>query len=548
MPSEAANADIKRSLAALRAERKRLAAIPMRDLFSGDPKRFERFSLLLGDLLFDFSKSRIDAKALDRLLVLAKISGVEQKRDAMFAGAAINTTEGRAVLHTALRNRSDRSVFVDGADVMPEIRKVHRAMARFARAVRAGKYAVSGGKVTDLVNIGIGGSDLGPAMAARALSPYADGPRLHFVSNVDGADIADTLEGLDLSTTLFVVASKTFTTAETMANARTARAAVEKVVGKKDADKHFAALSTNLAATEKFGIPPERTFGFWDWVGGRHSLWSAIGLSLMIGIGPRRYDELLDGAFGVDEHFRTAPLDRNIPVIMALLGIWHRNVWGFATHAVLPYDNRLARFPAYLQQLDMESNGKRVTLAGNPVAVSTGPVVWGEPGTNGQHAFYQLIHQGTDVVPCDFLIAAEPHERLGEHHAMLVANCLAQSEALMRGKTLAEATEELRAAGMPEKKVRALAAHKVFPGNRPSNTFLYRKLTPATLGALVALYEHKVFVQGAIWNINSFDQWGVELGKVLAGEIEPLLAGGKLDGRDSSTSGLIGTYRRLSRK
>jgi glucose-6-phosphate isomerase len=548
MPPHSQDFDLKAALSGLRAEQKRLTAISMRDLFAVDAQRFERFSLKLGDLLFDFSKNRIDADAMRKLLEMAARAGVEARRDAMFAGAEINATEGRAVLHTALRNRSVRPVMVGGADVMPDIRRVHAAMARFARAVRAGNYAVSGGKVTDVVNIGIGGSDLGPAMAARALSPYVDGPRLHFVSNVDGADIGDTLNRLDLATTLFIVASKTFTTAETMANASTARVAVERAAGKAHAARHFAALSTNLAATAKFGIPQDRTFGFWDWVGGRYSLWSAIGLSLMIGIGPRRFDELLDGAFQVDEHFRTAPLDRNIPVVMALLGIWHRNVWGYATHAVLPYDNRLARFPAYLQQLDMESNGKRVTLANRPATIATGPVVWGEPGTNGQHAFYQLIHQGTDVVPCDFLVAAEPHEKLGRHHAMLVANCLAQSEALMRGKTLAEAAAELSAAGMPERKVRVLAPHKTFPGNRPSNTFLYRKLTPATLGALIALYEHKVFVQGAIWNINSFDQWGVELGKVLASEIEPLLSGGSLERRDSSTAGLIAAYRRLRGK
>ncbi len=544
--TQASEFNVKSALAELQVHRRRLSAISMRTLFAGDPKRFSDFSLGLGDLLFDFSKNRIDATALAALVAIARSCGVEARRDAMFSGAPINTTEGRAVLHTALRNRSGRPVFVDGADVMPQTEAVRAAMTRFANAVRNGRYKVSGGAVTDVVNIGIGGSDLGPAMAARALSPYANGPRLHFVSNVDGADIADTLNGIDPATTLFVVASKTFTTAETMANARTARSAVEKAVGKDRAAQHFAALSTNLAATQTFGIPPERTFGFWDWVGGRYSLWSAIGLSLMIGIGPKRFGELLDGAFLADEHFRSAPLAENIPVIMALIGIWHRNIWGFATHAVLPYDNRLSRFPAYLQQLDMELNGKRVTLAGRPVASATGPVVWGEPGTNGQHAFYQLIHQGTSVVPCDFLIAAEPHEKLGRHHAMLVANCFAQSEALMRGKTLSEAVAELRAGGMSPKAAHALAPHKVFPGNRPSNTFLYRKLTPATLGMLIALYEHKVFVQGTIWGINSFDQWGVELGKVLAGEIEPLLSGGKVSNRDSSTAGLIGAYRRLA--
>jgi glucose-6-phosphate isomerase len=435
---------------------------------------------------------------------------------------------------------------VDGRDVMPDIRKVHAAMRRFASAVRSGNYQVTGGRITDVVNIGIGGSDLGPAMATRALSPYANGPRCHFVSNVDGADIGDCLKGLDPKTTLFIIASKTFTTAETMANAHTAQAWVAKAVGKRNAGAHFAALSTNLEATRTFGISDERTFGFWDWVGGRYSVWSAIGLSLMIAIGPRNFDAFLDGGFVVDEHFRSAPFARNIPVIMALLGVWYRNVWGFATHAVLPYDNRLSRFPAYLQQLDMESNGKHVTLSGKQVGWETGPVVWGEPGTNGQHAFYQLIHQGTDIIPCDFLLAAEPQEKLGDHHLMLAANCLAQSEALMKGKTLEEATAELRTKGVEEKAIKELAPHKVFEGNRPSNTFLYRRLDPGTLGMLIALYEHKVFVQGALWDINSFDQWGVELGKVLAVEIQPCLAGtAKPRGKDASTAGLVEAFKSL---
>jgi glucose-6-phosphate isomerase len=429
---------------------------------------------------------------------------------------------------------------------MPGIRKVLKDMGAFARAVRTGTYGVTGGKVSDVVNIGIGGSDLGPAMATRALSPYCDGPRLHFVSNVDGADLSDTIAALDPRTTLFIVASKTFTTAETMANANSARAWIARSVGKAAAGAHFAALSTNLAATRAFGIADERTFGFWDWVGGRYSVWSAIGLSLMIAIGPRRFGEFLDGAYAADLHFRTAAPEKNIPIIMAMLGVWYRNAWGYPTHAVLPYDNRLARFPAYLQQLDMESNGKHVTLDGKQVGWDTGPVVWGEPGTNGQHAFYQLIHQGTAVIPCDFLVAAQPHERLGKHHQMLVANCLAQSEALMNGRTLAEAEAEMRGRGMAEGQIRAIAPHRVFDGNRPSNTFLYRKLTPFMLGMLIALYEHKVFVQGVVWDINSFDQWGVELGKVLAVEIEPLLAADdKVKGRDSSTIGLIEAYKAL---
>jgi glucose-6-phosphate isomerase len=543
------NYDPRRFVAALAVHRQRLQAVSLRELFAQDRQRFSKYSISLGDLLYDFSKNRIDADAMAALTGWADAAGVAERRGKMFEGFPINLTEDRAVLHTALRAGPDSKARVDGRPVAPQIAKVAVAMGRFARQVRSGAYKVTGGRIRDVVNIGIGGSDLGPAMAARALSPYCDGPRLHFVSNVDGADIADTLKDVDPATALFIVASKTFTTAETMANAATARAAVARRVGRESAPRHFAALSTNLAATRAFGIADERTFGFWDWVGGRYSVWSAIGLSLMIGIGPKHFAAFLQGARRADEHFLSAPFGKNIPTIMALLGAWHRNVWGFATHAVLPYDNRLARLPAYLQQLDMESNGKHVGLDGREVAVATGPVVWGEPGTNGQHAFYQLIHQGTDIVPCDFLVAAEAHEKPGRHHAMLVANCLAQSEALMVGKTLAEAEAELRARGMAEAQVRRLAPHKVFAGNRPSSTFLYRKLTPAMLGTLIALYEHKVFVQGVLWGINSFDQWGVELGKVLAGEIEPLLKDGvPLSGRDSSTLGLIRAARRLSRK
>ncbi|MFZ1812882.1 MAG: glucose-6-phosphate isomerase [Rhizobiaceae bacterium] len=538
--------DPRRQFRSLEPHAKRLESVSMRTLFDSDPKRFSRYSLTLGDLVFDFSRNRLDDRALGALIELSSAAGVGKRCDAMFSGEAINVTEGRAVLHTALRNRSDEPVLVDGKDVMPAIRRELAAMRHFANGVRNARLQVTGGKVRDVVNIGIGGSDLGPAMATRALSPYARGPRLHFVSNVDGADLADTLSELDPATTLFIVASKTFTTAETMANAQSARAWISRRVGAARAGNHFVALSTNLAATRAFGIADERTFGFWDWVGGRYSVWSAIGLSLMIAIGPRNFDAFLDGAHAVDCHFRTAPAHANIPIIMALVGVWNRNLLGLASHAVLPYDNRLGRLPAYLQQLDMESNGKHVTLDGGPVHWETGPVVWGEPGTNGQHAFYQLIHQGTAIVPCDFLVAAQPHEKLGRHHQMLVANCLAQSEALMRGKTLAEAREELIARGMDEAAADALAPHRVFAGSRPSNTFLYRKLDPHTLGQILALYEHKVFVQGVIWDINSFDQWGVELGKVLATQIEPLLDGAKLPaGRDGSTTGLIRAYRRM---
>ncbi|HSO46455.1 MAG TPA: glucose-6-phosphate isomerase [Rhizobiaceae bacterium] len=538
---------LKSAFRELETHRKRLEAVSMRELFASNPKRFAQHSLKLGDLIFDYSNNRIDDEAMALLIELARKAGVEAKREAKYSGEPINATEGRAVLHTALRDLSGGKVVTGGKDVMPGIRKVLSAMRKFATAVRSGAYGVTGGRITDVVNIGIGGSDLGPAMAARALSPYADGPRTHFVSNVDGADLSDTLKGLDPKTTLFIIASKTFTTAETMANANSARAWVSKAVGKSRAGAHFAALSTNLEATRAFGIDDSRTFGFWDWVGGRYSIWSAIGLSLMIGIGPRRFMEFLAGAHVADRHFREAPLAQNIPVIMALLGIWHRNVWGFSTHAVLPYDNRLARFPAYLQQLDMESNGKHVSLDGKPVNYQTGPIVWGEPGTNGQHAFYQLIHQGTSVIPCDFLIAAQPQEKLGKHHVMLAANCFAQAEALMNGKTLGEVVEEMRAKGVDEKRIAKIAPHRVFEGNRPSSTFLYQKLTPAMLGTLVALYEHKVFVQGVIWNINSFDQWGVELGKVLAVEIEPMLSGEASPAkRDASTKGLIAAFKAMS--
>ncbi|MEM7464133.1 MAG: glucose-6-phosphate isomerase [Pseudomonadota bacterium] len=536
----------KSALKTLEPHRKRLSDMPMRQLFAADSRRFSKFSAKLDDLLFDFSKNRIDADAFDALIELARNRHVEARRDAMFAGEHINVTEDRAVLHTALRNLSGDPVLVDGTNVMPEIRKVLSAMRKFSNDLRSGKYKVSGGKITDVVNIGIGGSDLGPAMVARALSPYADGPQTHFVSNVDGADLADTLKGLNPKTTLFIIASKTFTTAETMANARSALAWIKKAVGAKRAGGHFAALSTNLEATRAFGISDDRTFGFWDWVGGRYSVWSAIDLSVMLAIGPARFRSFLEGAHIVDQHFCKAPLEKNIPVIMALLGVWYRNIWGFGTHAVLPYDNRLARFPAYLQQLDMESNGKHVDLSGKEVRTETGPVVWGEPGTNGQHAFYQLIHQGTDIIPCDFLIAAEPQEKMGDHHLMLVANCLAQSEALMTGKTLEEVTAELKKNGLDEAAIKQLAPHKVFEGNRPSNTFIYRKLTPKTLGMLIALYEHKVFVQGTIWDINSFDQWGVELGKVLAVEIQPFLSANKSPTKkDSSTKGLVKTFLSL---
>jgi glucose-6-phosphate isomerase len=518
----------------------------LRALFEADPGRFEKFSARVDDLLLDYSKTKIDSETLESLLELAKTADIEGRRSAMFAGEKINGTEKRAVLHTALRNRSDNPVMVDGQDVMPDVRAVLDAMADFSEAVRSGELlSSSGAPFTDVVNIGIGGSDLGPVMTTLALAPYHDGPELHYVSNVDGAHIADTLEKLDPATTLVIVASKTFTTIETMTNAATARQWIAGALGEEAVGRHFAAVSTALDKVAAFGIDENRVFGFWDWVGGRYSIWSAIGLPLMIAIGPDAFSDFLEGAHAMDTHFREAPLDRNLPVLMGLIGVWHRDVVGYSARAVLPYDQRLARLPAYLQQLDMESNGKRVKLDGSPVDRETGPLVWGEPGTNGQHAFYQLLHQGTTVIPCEFLIAALGHEDdLQQHHDLLMANCLAQSEALMLGRTLDEATALLAASGMSEEDVARLAPHKVFPGDRPSLTLVYDKLTPFALGRLIALYEHRVFVEGVIWGINSFDQWGVELGKELATALLPMVKGDvPAEGKDASTRGLLAALK-----
>jgi len=523
-----------------------LRGTTLRTLFQEDPDRFAKFSARVDDLLLDYSKVKLDANALEQLLQLARITDVEGKRAALFEGGKINTTENRAVLHTALRNRSEDPVFVDSEDVMPGIRSVLDAMADFAEAVRSGELTSSAGTAfTDVVNIGIGGSDLGPAMTTLALAPYHDGPELHYVSNVDGAHIADTLEKLDPETTLFIVASKTFTTVETMTNAQTARKWIAGALGEEAVGDHFAAVSTALDRVEAFGIAQDRVFGFWDWVGGRYSIWSAIGLPLMIAVGPDAFFEFLDGAHALDTHFQTAPLEENLPVLMALIGVWHRNVLGYGARAVLPYDQRLARLPAYLQQLDMESNGKRVTCKGTPVAMNTGPLVWGEPGTNGQHAFYQLLHQGTTVIPCEFLIAAKGHEDdLAHQHELLISNCLAQSEALMLGRTLEEARTLLIDTGFSAEAADKLAPHKVFPGDRPSVTLTYNQLTPFALGRLIALYEHRVFVEGVIWGINSFDQWGVELGKELATALLPMVRG-KIAPvtKDASTRGLLAALR-----
>lgn len=517
-------------------------ATDIRAAFAADPQRFARFSVSLDDFLFDFSKCAVNERILDGLEALAKEAGVEKKRDAMFAGEKINITEERAVLHTALRNRSNTPVLVDGRDVMPDVNGVLDAMGAFADGIRSGKLAgATGKKITDVVNIGIGGSDLGPVMATLALAPYHDGPRLHFVSNIDGAHIADTLKLLEAETTLFVVASKTFTTIETMTNAATARAFIAGKLGEAAVGHHFCAVSTALDKVSAFGIAGERVFGFWDWVGGRYSIWSAIGLPLMIAIGKDNFAEFLAGGHAIDNHFRTAPFRQNIPMLLGLIGFYHRNVLGYPSRAILPYDQRLSRFPAYLQQLDMESNGKAVTMDSKPVEGDTGPVVWGEPGTNGQHAFYQLIHQGTTVIPAEFMIAANGHEKnLRHQHELLIANCLAQSEALMKGRSLAEAKAQLTSKGMDDAKADRIAPHRVFSGNRPSITMVYDELTPFALGRLIALYEHRVFVEGALFNINSFDQWGVELGKELATGLLPVVEGKEsAEGHDSSTAGLV---------
>ncbi len=536
-----------KSWRALQKHWQEVSLLQMRHLFEVEPDRFERFSLSLEDILFDFSKNRITAQTLQLLCALAREAGLEEKRTGMFAGEQINGTEGRAVLHVALRNRSSRPITVEGMDVMPQVRRVLQQMGRFCEQVHSGGWlGYSGLPVRDVVNIGIGGSDLGPLMVTEALKPYGQkGLRVHFVSNVDASHLTETLKGLNPETTLFLIASKTFSTQETLTNAHSARDWLLRAAGDEEAvAKHFVALSSHAGRVRQFGIDPRNMFEFWDWVGGRYSLWSAIGLSIALYIGMEQFEELLAGAHMVDEHFRQEPLESNIPVIMGLLGIWYANFFGAESHAILPYDQYLHRFPAYLQQGDMESNGKSVRCNGQPVQWSTGPVIWGEPGTNGQHAFYQLIHQGTHLVPADFLAAMENHNPLGRHHAILLSNFFAQPEALMKGRTEQEARQEMQAAGLDASDIERRLPHRLFPGNRPSNSFLYRKLTPRTLGSLIALYEHKVFVQGAIWDINSFDQWGVELGKQLAGTILPELEGsGTVNGHDASTSGLINYYK-----
>lgn len=534
---------------ALEKHRQEIADTHMRDLFAADPQRFERFSLTFNDILFDFSKNRITEQTLSLLNQLAEESQLSHKIDAMFRGARINVTENRAVLHIALRNRSNRPILLDGDDVMPDINRVLGMMRRFTEAVRSGHWkGCTGQSITDVVNIGIGGSDLGSRMVVKALSPYVDpGLRVHFISNVDEADLVQTLSGLNPETTLFCVASKTFTTLETMANARSARDWLLSRVNHPTAvAKHFVAISTSADKVAEFGIDTANMFEFWDWVGGRYSIWAAIGLPIALAVGMDRFEAMLEGAYRIDEHFRTAPFHRNIPVVMALLGIWYDNFFAANVYAILPYDQYLEYLPAYLQQGDMESNGKTVDLEGQPVNYSTGPIIFGQPGTNGQHAFYQLMHQGSALIPSDFIAAAQSHHNLGQHHELLISNYIAQTEALMRGKTFEEAKAELKAQGVTGERLQELAAAKTFNGNRPSNSILYRKLTPETLGSLIALYEHKIFVQGAIWNINSFDQMGVELGKQLARTVLNDLGGQEsVHSHDSSTNGLINRYKAL---
>ena len=522
----------------------------MRDLFAENPNRHTTFSRSFEDILLDFSKNRITTETLNLLIQLAQQADLNDAIGKMFSGDVINQTEGRAVLHVALRNRSNTPILVDGQDVMPDVNDVLSRMKTFTESVRSGAWkGYTGEAITDVVNIGIGGSDLGPVMVTEALKPYGDDKKLrvHFVSNVDGTHIYETLQTVRPETTLFLIASKTFTTQETMTNALTARQwFLDTAKDETAVAKHFAALSTNETAVQKFGIDPANMFGFWDWVGGRYSLWSAIGMSIALYVGFDNFEELLAGAHAMDTHFRDTPLEQNLPVILALMGIWYNNFFGAQTEAILPYDQYMHRFAAYFQQGDMESNGKSVDRDGQPVDYQTGPVIWGEPGTNGQHAFYQLIHQGTKLIPCDFLAPAISQRPIGEHHKILMANFFAQTEALMNGKTEVEAADELRDAGKSEDDIKTLAPFKMFPGNRPTNSILFKKLTPRTLGSLIALYEHKIFTQGVLWNIYSFDQWGVELGKQLASRILPELKDDSpVNSHDSSTNGLMNAFKAM---
>ncbi|HBO21379.1 MAG TPA: glucose-6-phosphate isomerase [Providencia sp.] len=521
--------------------------VHMRDLFAQDKDRFTKFSATFDDqMLVDFSKNRITQETLDKLIALAKETELQDAIKSMFNGEKINRTEDRAVLHTALRNRDNTPVYVDGKDVMPDVNAVLEKMSQFSQRIISGEWKGYTGKaITDVVNIGIGGSDLGPFMVTEALRPYKNHLNMHFVSNVDGTQIAETLKNINPETTLFLIASKTFTTQETMTNAHSARDwLLASAKDEKHVAKHFVALSTNAEQVEKFGIDTDNMFEFWDWVGGRYSLWSAIGLSIILSVGYDNFVQLLDGAYAMDKHFTTTELENNIPVLLALIGIWYNNFFGTETEAILPYDQYMHRFAAYFQQGNMESNGKYIDRDGNPVSYQTGPIIWGEPGTNGQHAFYQLIHQGTKVIPCDFIAPAVTHNQLGDHHEKLLSNFFAQTEALAFGKTREVVDAEFAAQGKNVAEMEYVAPYKVFEGNRPTNSILLKEITPYSLGALIAMYEHKIFTQGAILNIFSFDQWGVELGKQLASRILPELEDGDaVESHDSSTNGLINRYK-----
>ena len=525
-----------------------ITEIHLKELFETDKDRFKKYSVLFNDIFLDYSKNRINDKTIALLMQLAKECDLDGAIKAMFSGEVINETENRAVLHTALRNRANTPVLVDGKDVMPDVNEVLAKMKKFSEAIISGRWKGYTGKaITAVVNIGIGGSDLGPVMVTEALKSYKNHLELHFVSNVDGTHIVETLKKVDPETTLFLVASKTFTTQETMSNAHSARDWF-LASGAKDADvaKHFAALSTNADGVGKFGIDTQNMFGFWDWVGGRYSLWSAIGLPIALSIGFENFEELLTGAHEMDNHFKDTPFEENIPVILALLGIWYNNFFESETQAILPYDQYMHRFAAYFQQGNMESNGKYVSRSGEKVNYTTGPIIWGEPGTNGQHAFYQLIHQGTQLIPCDFIAPAISHNPIGDHHQKLLSNFFAQTEALMKGKPLSQVREEMEKVGKPIEEIENIAPHRVFEGNRPTNSILVKQITPHMLGMLIAVYEHKIFVQGAIWNIFSFDQWGVELGKVLANGILPELKDqNEATSHDSSTNGLINAYKKM---
>jgi len=528
---------------------RKVEKIHMKDLFAADPDRFDKFSIRFNDILLDYSKNRITEETIRLLIELAEEVSVGDAIEKMFSGDAINETEDRAVLHVALRNRDNRPIYVNGRDVMPQVNQVLGQMKHFSEKVIGGAWkGYTGKNITDIVNIGIGGSDLGPVMATECLRPYArKGLSVHFVSNVDGTHLVETLKKLDPETALFMIASKTFTTQETMANAYSARDwFLTHAIEETHVARHFIALSTNTAKVEAFGIDRQNMFVFWDWVGGRYSLWSAIGLPIACYIGFENYSELLQGAFEMDRHFKETPFAKNIPAILALIGIWHSNFFGAETEAILPYDQYMHRFPAYFQQGNMESNGKSVDRSGKRTACATGPVVWGEPGTNGQHAFYQLIHQGTRLIPADFLAPAISHNPLGDHHPILLSNFFAQTEALMKGKDREEVIQDLKKEGKTDEQIARLWPYRVFDGNRPTNSILLKKLTPRVLGSLIAMYEHKIFVQGVIWNVFSFDQWGVELGKQLAKKIQTELADEQtVQSHDSSTNGLIAAYKKM---